>query len=91
MSFDTVDENKAFAEKFSFPFPLLCDVDRALGIAYQACDSADAEYARRITYVIDAEGRIERAIETQDPASQADELFDATGATGAAGATGPDA
>ena len=52
MSFDTVDENKAFAEKFSFPFPLLCDVDRALGIAYQACDSADAGHARRVSYLI---------------------------------------
>ncbi len=27
-SFDTPEENKAFAEKFDFPFPLLCDTKR---------------------------------------------------------------
>ena len=38
ISFDTVDENRAFAEKFEFPYRLLCDVDRSVGIAYGAAD-----------------------------------------------------
>ena len=29
-SFDTVDENAAFAEKFDLPYSLLCDVDREI-------------------------------------------------------------
>ena len=57
-SFDTVAENAAFAKKFDFPFPLLCDVDREVGLAYGACDSPNAGYADRITYIIDEDGFI---------------------------------
>ena len=52
MSFDTVEENAAFAKKFDFPFPLLCDVKREIGVAYGAADDAGAGYASRISYVI---------------------------------------
>lgn len=61
VSFDTVAENAAFAKKFEYPFTLLCDVGRDLGVAYGAADTRDAEYASRITYVIDPEGRIAQA------------------------------
>jgi peroxiredoxin Q/BCP len=36
-------------------------VGRAIGLAYGACDTADAEYARRITYVIGPDGKIKQA------------------------------
>jgi peroxiredoxin Q/BCP len=62
VSFDTVEENRAFAEKFQFPFRLLCDTKREIGMAYGACDSPDAGYAKRITYVIDENGKIAQAI-----------------------------
>lgn len=55
-----MEENAAFAAKFDFPFPLLCDVKREIGIAYGACDTPDAEYARRISYLIGPDGRIEK-------------------------------
>ena len=61
MSFDSQEENAKFAEKFSFPFPLLCDTDRRIGLAYGACDSPKDEYARRIAYVIDENGHIAQA------------------------------
>ena len=61
MSFDSVEENRRFAEKFNFPFPLLSDTDRSIGVAYGAGDSPKAEYARRIAYVIDENGRIAQA------------------------------
>ena len=54
-SFDTVEENKSFADKFSFPYPLLCDTDHTLGKAYGAGDSG---YPSRITYIIDENGVI---------------------------------
>lgn len=57
-SFDTVDDNRSFAEKFGFPFRLLCDTKREIGIAYGACDKPQDEYARRISYVIDPNGTI---------------------------------
>ena len=61
MSFDSPEDNAKFAEKFEFPFPLLSDTDRKIGLAYGACDSPKDEYARRIAYVIDENGRIAQA------------------------------
>lgn len=67
MSFDTVQENAAFAQKFGFPFRLLCDTGRELGLAYGACDTATDRTARRISYVISPDGRIEHAFPKVDP------------------------
>jgi len=75
VSFDTVEANRAFAEKLGFPFRLLCDTGREVGLAYGACDTAEAEYARRISYVIDAEGRIAQAHAKVSPASHPGELL----------------
>ena len=58
MSFDTLEENKAFAEKFSFGFPLLCDTERAMGMAYGACTDASASNAARIGVVIGPDGKV---------------------------------
>ena len=74
MSFDTIEANREFAEAQGFPFPLLCDVERQVGLAYRACDTARDAFPRRITYVIGADGRIEEAIETKDPGGQAAEI-----------------
>ena len=75
VSFDTVEQNSAFAEKFGFPYPLLCDVERTVGVAYGAADSPADAYPRRVTYVIGADGRVEQALETRDPAGQAEALL----------------
>ena len=75
ISFDTAEENRAFAEKYGYTFPLLCDTDRKVGLAYKACDGEEDAYPRRYTYVIGGDGRIEQAIDTQDPAGQAGELL----------------
>jgi peroxiredoxin Q/BCP len=61
-----VEENAAFASKFGFPYPLLCDTTRAIGLAYGACDDASAGAPRRISYVIGADGRIEHAFPKVD-------------------------
>jgi peroxiredoxin Q/BCP len=61
VSFDTREENERFAAKFDFRFPLLCDTDRKIGIAYGAADSPGDEYARRVAYVIDEMGKIAQA------------------------------
>jgi peroxiredoxin Q/BCP len=70
-----VAENKAFADKFQFPFRLLSDPERKVGLAYKACDSAEERYAKRFTYVIGPDGRIEQAIDTKDPGAQAENLL----------------
>mgnify|MGYP002863225229 FL=1 len=59
VSFDTIEENRAFAEKFSFPYPLLCDRDRTMGLAYFATDEpGTGGYAKRIGVLIDPEGKV---------------------------------
>jgi peroxiredoxin Q/BCP len=58
VSFDPPEKNKAFAEKFHFGFPLLCDTDRKMGMAYGACDAPTDGWARRIGVVIGPDGRI---------------------------------
>ena len=68
-SFDTAEANRAFAEKFGFPFRLLCDTKREIGIAYGACDTAQDECARRISYVIDPTGAIAHAFPKVDAKS----------------------
>jgi thioredoxin-dependent peroxiredoxin len=67
VSFDNAEDNAAFAKKFSFPYTLLCDTERKLGIAYGACDNPKAGYANRISYLIDEQGKIARAYPQVDP------------------------
>ncbi len=71
-----METNRAFAEKFRYPFPLLCDTDRTVGLAYGACDTRDAAYARRVTYVIGPDGLIEQAHPKVTPRSHPGEILD---------------
>ncbi len=75
ISLDAPQANRAFAEKFGFPFRLLSDTDRKVSIAYRACETEAEAYARRITYVVGPDGRIEHGLETRSPGDQADELL----------------
>ena len=67
ISRDSVEENRAFAEKFGFPFPLLCDVDGEVSLAYGAIGDASEMYPNRITYVVGPDGTIVQAHDTVDP------------------------
>ena len=75
MSFDTVAENAAFSQKYQFPFLLLCDTSRAIGLAYGACDDAQAGYAKRISYLLDEQGKIQKAYESVSPRSHPAEVL----------------
>ena len=66
MSFDTPQENKAFADKFAFGFPLVCDTSRAIGMAYGAADAPDAGKAKRVGVVIGPDGRVKEWYEKVD-------------------------
>lgn len=61
--------NERFAKKYDFPFPLLCDTERSIGMAYGAANSPEDGYARRIAYLIDEEGKIAEAHAKVDPAA----------------------
>ena len=75
ISFDTVEENRAFAAKFGFNFPLLCDTSREVGLAYGACDTNGARSAKRISYWIDANGVVKKAYPKVDAASQPEQIL----------------
>ena len=57
VSFDSESDNKKFAEKFNFNFPLLCDTERKIGTAYGA-NADPAKGAQRVGVVIDPQGKI---------------------------------
>ena len=60
-SFDTVEEQAAFAEEQDFPYRLIADTDKAVGTAYMSARTPDMKYyefgiPRRISYLIDPMG-----------------------------------
>jgi len=67
VSFDTIEDNAAFARRHEFGFPLLSDTDRAVAIAYGACSDANARYPDRVSFLIDEHGAIERVYAQVDP------------------------
>jgi thioredoxin-dependent peroxiredoxin len=77
-SFDTVEENRAFAETENFGFRLLSDVDRTVGHAYGAARGDDdplASLPKRVSYLIDPEGVIRRSYTVGDTAGHAAEVL----------------
>jgi peroxiredoxin Q/BCP len=75
ISFDDVKANAAFARKFGFNFPCLCDTGRQVGLAYGACDDAKARTAKRISYLIGPDGKIRKAYPKVNAASHAEEAL----------------
>src|ERR1022692_3901669 len=67
ISFDDVDRNAAFAKKYDFKFPLACDTNREVGLAYGACADTRAQSAERISFLIDEHGTIARVYDQVDP------------------------
>jgi thioredoxin-dependent peroxiredoxin len=73
VSFDTVADNKTFADNVGFRFPLLCDTAHVLGKAYGA---GSAGFASRITYIIDEHGIITHIFSKIDIANHAKEILE---------------
>jgi peroxiredoxin Q/BCP len=80
VSTDDVASHKRFAEKFELPFSLLADPDKKLVEAYGVWQEKK-NYGRtywgtvRTTFLIDAEGRIERIIRRPDTKNHAEQLL----------------
>ena len=74
VSLDNEVDNKAFAEKFDFPYPLLCDVNHEMALAYHAAKGPEDKYASRITYVIGEDGNILEAISQVDTNTHSGDL-----------------
>ncbi len=70
-SFNTVDENAAFAAKYDFGFKLLCDTAHEVAAAYGACSDIKVHYPERMSFLIGADGRVERIYDRVDPRDHA--------------------
>jgi thioredoxin-dependent peroxiredoxin len=68
ISFDVPEANKAFREKFDFPFRLLSDFDEQVGVAYETRDpgTEKVSFSKRLSYLIDPEGNIAKSYEVAD-------------------------
>jgi len=70
-----VEENAAFAKKCAFNFPLLCDTERTVGIAYGAAQDRTASSAKRVSYLIDEEGKIAKVYPKVDVSKHPEEVL----------------
>ena len=75
MSFDTVEANARFADKYEFPFRLLCDTSREMGVAYGAAADTTARTPSRISYLIGPDGAVVKAYGKVAPAGHPAEVL----------------
>jgi peroxiredoxin Q/BCP len=73
VSYDGVKANKAFADKQDFNFLLLSDADKSIAKAYGA--KGLLPLAKRVSYVIDEEGRILLAYPDVNPKTHIDVIL----------------
>jgi len=68
VSLDDEVSHKAFADKYSLPFPLLADTDRTTSDAYGVTTKMfGMTVAKRQTFLIDPNGRVAKHYATVDP------------------------
>jgi thioredoxin-dependent peroxiredoxin len=73
VSYDTPEDNRAFAEKYGLQFTLLSDRDRAL--AKQVGADGLMPYPSRISYLVGADGMVLKAYPKVSPAEHAAEVI----------------
>lgn len=79
-SFDTVEENLAFAEAEEFPYRLLSDTEKVAGAAYETVRKEGEKYAEfgvphRYSYLIDPDRVVRRAYEVEDVNAHPEEVI----------------
>ena len=84
-SVDSADEHKQFISKNSLPFPLLVDSDKKIAKAYGAANGIPIlGLDRRITYIIDENGKILKVYPSVDPSAHATQILSDLGVGNAA-------
>ena len=84
-SIDTADAHKEFIQKNNLPFPLLIDPDKKIAKAYGAANGIPIlGFDRRITYVIDENGKVLKVYPSVDPSTHAIEILNDLGVANAA-------
>jgi len=72
VSTDDQTSHKAFKEKYGLPFSLLADTDKAITQAY---DVDGGGYSKRVTYIINGEGTIDRVFESVKTDTHAQDIL----------------
>ena len=75
VSFNSPQDNARFVEAQQFPFRLLSDTDRTLATAVGAAESTQQPVARRISYLVGADGKVLHIYASVTPASHADDVL----------------
>ena len=74
ISTDKPASQKKFVDRGGLPFPMLCDTDGTLTAAVGA--RGFGGFAKRVSFVLDAEGRVAHAIGKVRPAGHAREVLE---------------
>ena len=74
ISCDPTSDNKAFREKFSFPYDLLSDEDKSMTVSY-GVDLTDSGRTSRKSVLVGPDGRIVKAYAAVKPAEHPDEVL----------------
>lgn len=73
-SADPVELNQKFTDKNAYTFPLLSDNDKKL---IKALGIGKGDFAMRVTYIVDKEGKIAKIFDPVKPQGHADEVLKA--------------
>jgi thioredoxin-dependent peroxiredoxin len=76
VSVDDEASHQAFTQKYNLNFPLLADTDKSLVKAY---DVDGGGYAKRVTYVIDGNGKIVHVDSSVNTSTHASDVLTALG------------
>jgi peroxiredoxin Q/BCP len=77
ISVDTLEDNKAFAEKEHADFPMLANPDKKVAMAYGVINTEappDRQFARRWTFYIDPSGKIADIDKAVKPATSGEDI-----------------
>ena len=76
VSCDSQQANKAFKEKFDFPFDLLCDESGTMSATYGALAPGKRGFPSRISYWIGPKGTVVKAYPEVSPGSHASDVLE---------------
>jgi len=65
VSVDDCPAQKAFVDKYGLPFPLIADASKKVATAYGVLGPRGT--ARRVTFLIDAQGKVVEVVDTSSP------------------------
>ncbi len=74
ISYDAPADNRAFRDKFGFPYDLLSDEQGTASVAYGAA-AADAARASRVSVLIGRDGRVAASYAQVTPAEHPDQVL----------------